>query len=221
MANAKYAKTRKEFEADFQERMIALRSHAQSYDNGNIWSAKDLSNDIYILIHDGRRGTKSLLGILGLKKDLRILSQVDSHWLYTDPRVLSRNSNKITHIQMRDRLVEFVPKFQSYPVTREHLWLKHSEWWEECIFAPMTGPSLSRKNIVFSMANQDGGRHTDTHLTDEAYIQLSRRGDPIFSVFDGALGAFSIEGEPVKNGAAATMRQIAWELDFSLQQIGF
>ena len=60
------------------------------------------------------------------------------------------------------------PNLRSYPEKRN--WLKFKNWWKETVIVDGHGGSLSRGNIVVSVANFDGAHHSFT--IDEVYRQI-------------------------------------------------
>ena len=75
------------------------------------------------------------------------------------------------------------------------------------IYREPSGRSLSRKNLVFAMRNQDGGGHYDPYLDDDIYAGMSRR-NGIKITAGSEEGALEWSVKPHH----ATMRQIAWEI---------
>ena len=48
-------------------------------------------------------------------------------------------------------------------------------WWNKPVFVDKQGHILTRKDLILTAANQDGGAHVDPSL-DETYANLSRKG---------------------------------------------
>jgi hypothetical protein len=63
-----------------------------------------------------------------------------------------------------DRVPIGVPRFVSF-----------DEWWNRVIFRSKEGQQISRRDLILSVADQDGGAHIDPEL-NEAYSKLSREG---------------------------------------------
>lgn len=78
-------------------------------------------------------------------------------------------------------------------------------WWNDPVFKMGKSGTLSRRLLVLTAANQDGGAHVDPNL-DEAYYRLSHENR--LGVHFGPAGNVSPMGNPVK----AAIRQIAHEL---------
>ncbi|MNY38532.1 hypothetical protein D3C86_1731660 [compost metagenome] len=47
------------------------------------------------------------------------------------------------------------------------------DWWDKIVFVDQHQSRFSRKDIVLTVANQDGGAHVDPSL-DESYIRLAK-----------------------------------------------
>jgi hypothetical protein len=89
-------------------------------------------------------------------------------------------------------------------------------WWTkediERSHPTQTAPELTRKRLVFALRHQDGGSHIGA-LTDSAYVRL-KAGSGMFGN--------SADGSPraMIEAASAAMRQLAWEVTETLEQLG-
>lgn len=103
--------------------------------------------------------------------------------------------------------------------------LRAEEWWQQPVIRDSLGNEFSRRVLVESVANADGGAHVDPSLKPD-YYALSRlnsaavyaKGDQsAFSLTVGGLvddsQTFTQLGSPVP----ASIRQIAWELIRSMK----
>lgn len=208
-----YQKSRDDLLKEFGEQLEALRSSSESYDSGKRWEAKRIAAIAYILLHDGGRKSRSLLGQLGKKPSL----------------VSSKRKNPDAPLPLAIVQISpfdgawYQPNLNSFP--EHHEVLRFGKWYEQVIFE--SGHlRLSRKNLIHTFRSQMGGSHVDQVLSDEAFHWLKNVG-PI------RLGSVSTEGEEeypdeLKNmyklaegnvpfGPEATMRQIGWEIETSFQ----
>lgn len=83
--------------------------------------------------------------------------------------------------------------------------LPFDTWWNKPVFVDLQGRALTRKDLVLSVADQDGGAHVDPTL-NAAYAELSR---------NNALGWMYTAGEttePMAGPEKAALRQICHEL---------
>jgi len=93
-------------------------------------------------------------------------------------------------------------------------WLSFGKWWEEPVIRDAKRRLLSRKNLVFSLRNQDGGAHFDTELTDPVYRGIAKENSvPWMFLSEGN------KPRPLVDLHLATMRQIGWEMQASLKRI--
>lgn len=209
---------------EIREQAEALRSSASAYDSGKLWEAKRLATTVYILVHDGGRNNKSLLGKLGWKNSFPSTANKSTPLplavIEIDVKPQGRGMSFIPHLDSGVQCIVDIP---------------FSRWYEEVVFC--TGKlKLSRKNLIFTFRSQFGGAHVDSEITDEAFGWLLR--DSPFRISTGPsvyrdsnnniLSPKDIEGlpalaeidGPVPNGNFASMRQIAWEIDRKLASCG-
>lgn len=224
---ARHIRTQTELEQELREQAEALRVSAASYDSGKLWEAKRLATTAYILLHDGGRNSRSLLGQLGLKGLMLSTANHDD----SSPMPLAIIT---MDVQAGGKGASFTPFLDQYSTHRQTL--PFSKWYEETVF--VSGSlRLSRKNLIFTFRSQAGGAHVDASISDDAF-QWLRTNSPIH------LGPASVgpprdaEGNevecppelenifadlsgPVPNGHFASMRQIAWEIDQTLIALGY
>jgi len=155
-----------------REQIYFLENSCDSFDKGFKGEAKRIAVILRILFHD-TRVSHSLLGQLD-KKNYKFLS--------TAIPVMSEN--EATHyglvfIGMKGKETKFVPMLDEVPY---HNWMKFDDWWNEIIFIDKNKTQFSRKDIILTVSNQDGGAHVDPKL-DEKYINLSKNNSLDISVF--------------------------------------
>ncbi|MBW8853545.1 MAG: hypothetical protein JF604_04270 [Bradyrhizobium sp.] len=112
----------------------------------------------------------------------------------------------------------YAPYFQHHAAAtkiQEYSRLPFSKWWDQSLFHPTAKMNLSRKNIVFHVRAKDGGAHVDDHLTDFDYRLLKTVGDPRVHI-----GGSNQTPQPPGNVIWPIIRQIAWEIDYSLVDAG-
>lgn len=213
-------KSAEELDSELAEQMLALRASEKAYDEGNLWEAKRLASSIYILLFDGTGRTKSLLGLTGHKKGLKLYSTLDPlPPLARGSYVVAQSATSMLGYRFDGKGgVAFDPPLEKTTI-KDKNWLPFSKWLDEELFAPISGISLSRKNVIFSMRSQDGGAHVDRAITSAHYRTFAQTGDPSFTIADGGGLVGNQSGKPLPNGVRAMVRQIAWEVDLSLQKI--
>jgi hypothetical protein len=197
----------RELDDSLQEQLSALRVSCASYDAGNAWEAKRLASTIHILVHDRPKRVISLLTQLGKKEGLRFISSAVG---FSETSLTTQMP--LVMIQAGSEGAVFKPMLGLGPFPPAAL--TFAKWWDEPILREKQGRTLSRKNLVFSLRNQDGGGHIDSELTDQGYVSVSRQNGA--SLFYGSVDALS----PVEPGPhLASMRQVAWEVEQSIANL--
>lgn len=180
--------------------MTALCGH---FDEGQMWAASDLATVVFTLVHDGGSIT-SLLTQLGFLPALQFVSS--GRATPPEPNVFSHQSPPLllTVLSFNEG-PQFKPRLD---VGDAHEIVSFETWWVKELIGP---PPLTRQRLVNSLRHQDGGAHVG-RLTDQAYVALK----------DGAgwLGSRNGDVRPMEAAAAASMRQVAWELTESLAKLG-
>lgn len=168
----KHHKTPEELERHLRSQIGHLRRSMVSYDDGHLDEAQRIASSLYTLFFDGRSNTKSVTGMVGVKKSLRF---PDSAWRdRTDPKVIllgpplcSVGVDGCYH----PKKAGGEKKGLRYPL------ISFQKWWDQIVYQTDRNLSLSRKNLIFAMRNTDGGGHVDPVTKNEAYHWLSAYGD--------------------------------------------
>jgi len=84
-------------------------------------------------------------------------------------------------------------------------WLDFDDWWSETIMVDDRRNQLSRRDLVLTAANQDGGAHVDPSL-DERYARITKE-NSLAWVRQTPSGA-----QPIPHAEKAALRQIGHEL---------
>lgn len=172
-----------------------LELSADSYDRGVEGESKRLATTIRTLVHDTRSST-SLLTHLKMK-GIEFLDTAHENW--------SDNTmpySGLVSMQMGIGMPRYIPLLDS----AKGKLVGFDAWWNGIVFVDSHKHSITRKELVLAVANQDGGAHVDKVL-DEKYGKLSRHNSLGWNVsHDGKhLG-------PLRAPELATVRQIAHEL---------
>jgi hypothetical protein len=145
-------------------------------------------------VHDTHR-SESLLHQLGLKNQ-KFLSTAIPH----EP------NNLLTHGGLVPIAMgpagKYVAMLDDVPFTKK---LDFKDWWDEIIFVDSQSRKLSRKELVLTVSNQDGGAHVDSAI-DRTYRDLAK---------DNSLNWIEENGgarKPLGNPVEAAVRQIAHEM---------
>ena len=206
-------RTRHETVDALETQLLALRASCDSYDRGNKWEAMRLASSVYIMLHDGGKRNKSILTQLGIRDKIRYISSARP----IDPRNLMSEHSLVGLHFVKDAAgarAEYIPMLEKsmlFVSLREE---PLSRWFAEGIVRDASRRILTRKNLIYSLRDQDGGSHFDEELTDDAYIGISRDNSMGMHVFDGA------KSEPVSPFPhLASMRQVAWEIDRTISPV--
>lgn len=199
--------------------------------NSGIWAeAERLANTSYILLADGRSRTKPLLGQLDIRDKIRFVSMRNRAVVYVGVPLCTVENVDGSH--------RYMPLFASdYERAKKINWLNFQDWWEEPVYTDGLGSKLSRKLVVKTLRDQDGGAHLDATVTEPSYAEMKSLGFNRIQIVNGKPGitVFASEcvvtdemreqmkGPPFRNppipGAHwATMAHIAWEISQSLSR---
>jgi len=143
-----------------------LKRSAELFDNGATNEAVRLAVTLRLLLHD-TGSSKSLLGQLNMKnRDF-----YDSSIPY-NPHNLSSHLGLIS-VAVGPPGTRYVAMLDDAPgKIRE---VPFSDWWNNVIFADAYKKILSRKDLILTAVNQDGGAHVDTKL-DGTYAAFTKEG---------------------------------------------
>jgi SEC-C motif len=152
--------------AHLPEQINFLEASATSFDAGFEGEAKRLAVTLRVLLHD-RGGSKSLLGQLGM---------LDRKFL--DTALEFDEANRMTHgglvfIAVGPPSTRFVAMLDDMPAPNLKRQIDFAEWWNEPVFVDRQRRKLSRKQLILTAAEQDGGAHVDPGL-DPTYFELTR-----------------------------------------------
>ncbi len=192
-------------EALGNQRSAIARSCA-SFDDGHLWEAGRLAASVFVIVHDASKRDQSLLTRIGVRGSTRFLCSNRK----TNPRNLA-SEHLLASVITTNNGARFIPRLDSLPEC--HRWLQFHEWWEKDVIIRIGSQSLTRKRLVFNLRNKEGGAHFDTRIEDPSYVAVLN--EPIWRF---QVGERSVE--PLLGVELVSMRQIAWELDRSLDNLG-
>jgi hypothetical protein len=167
---AKRLLSHSELEAHFDEQLAFLEVSTASFDNGFEGEAKRLAVTLRVLFHETRR-SKSLLKMLG-----KINEQFLDTALPANPASLLSHGGLVS-IAMGSPKTRYVAMLDEVPLQK---WVSFAEWWENRpVFVDSNRRELTRRQLVLTAANQDGGAHVDPAL-DEVMLssETTRRTAP-------------------------------------------
>lgn len=152
-----------ELREHLEDQLGFLERSADAFDQGSEGEAKRIAASLRVLLHD-TASSHSLLGQLGEKERA-----------YVDTALPEEPGNLLPHgglvwQNMVPGKIEWVAQLDDVPLRSER---PFNDWWETPGFSA-AAHKLSRKDLVLSLANKDGGAHVDPKLTT-AYAELSRK----------------------------------------------
>lgn len=199
---AKQAQSKNELRQHLREQVTFLKRSSAIYDEGHPDEAKRLATHIRTLVHD-TQFSKSLLGLLNLKK----LGFVDGGDIPLRENLVPTAG--LTALHYRDGEAWWEPKFMISDRPPPNL-RSFENWWTRPVLVDDEKVGISRREIVLSLVNKDGGAHVDPEL-ERTYARLTRQ---------NSLGWYVIkEGfdKPIFGVEFASVRQITWELLVTLR----
>ena len=195
MSPKKVDLTNQELVEHLEEQLGFLRRSADAYDEGHHGEAKRMAVTIRILVHD-TGASASLLGQLD-----RLGGSFFSTAAPHQPENISTHGGLVFHAGEGSE-ARYVAMLDVVPYKD---WLPFKAWWEEPVFVDDQRVTLTRRDLVLTAANQDGGAHVDPAL-DETYRRLAKENSLGWKVVDK-------DGEhPIPLAERAAIRQIAHEV---------
>ena len=200
--SSEYIQSKEELQQHLRDTIQALELSSRSFDGGFEGEANRLAAAIRVLVHD-TGSSKSLLGQLGQKS-----IQFYETSIPRDPKTIMTYSG-LTAIEQTPEGAKYVALLDMLPPAPPPRWVSFDEWWNKVIFVDQKGSETSRKDLILTVANKDGGAHVDPVL-DGKYADLSRRNSLAWR-FTSPRGDFPLEGSE-----KAAIRQITHEILKSL-----
>lgn len=191
-----------DIEEHLERQLRLLQKSCAEYDGGDTDEAGRIATIIRILAHDHGQ-SRSLLGQLSMKGIPFIASA---------PEISGRNllsDAPLTKVRMTSAGADYHPLLDDGPPYPPRP-ISFDNWWNEAVIRLSDDSRLTRGELVLMMTNQDGGAHVDPEI-DALYHRVAKA---------NGLGFGWISGErsgDVIGGAAATVRQIAFELEKSIR----
>lgn len=198
--------TEEELKDQLKAQIGFLIKSSDAYDKGLIDEAKRLATAIRILLHDGGRNSTSLLTLLKKKHILFYDTSLDY-----DPNNLLVTPGLLV-MKMGPSGGEYIPPLGNGPPIRYSKGkIPFVRWWNKIVLVDGRGNKSTRRDLVLTVCDKDGGAHVDARL-DEAYYAFSRSNSLGWKYQkDGVEQDFG--GRP----ELASIRQIAYEVLESLK----
>jgi hypothetical protein len=161
--------TRADLEQHLAEQIEFLRRSAETYDSGFKAEYKKIAVTLRLLLHD-TKFSKSLLGQLNQMS----IPFYDTAMPETAGNRFPHGGLVMTYADQQN--LEYVPLLDNTPASANKT-LPFADWWDMPVFRDNKGKTFTRKELVLSVANKDGGAHVDPALDGE-YAEL-KQGNPM------------------------------------------
>ncbi|MGN6209846.1 SEC-C metal-binding domain-containing protein [Asticcacaulis sp.] len=177
-----------------------LRSSAAAFDRGNHRESVRMAQAARVLVNDTKNQTSVLKSL-----DMKNGKFLDTAHPYNDKN-LSGHSGLVS-FGFFPNGTRPIPDLDGGAIKR---WIDFEDWWNGTVFADKQKNEFSRRDIVLTLTDKEGGAHVDP-VIDEAYHNLRR---------NNSLGWETVgpdgRGVPMADVVPVAMRQIAHELLRSL-----
>lgn len=200
----------KRLEVKLREQVDFLKRSCDAFDQGAEAEALRIATTLRVMFHDTQKST-SLVSHLGYKKK-KMLSSARGHNDWQDYLKVQLDLSSEEPVKMLPMLGE---RFRELSV---------DEWWgNETVFVH-AAKKYSRRLIVLSAANKDGGAHVDKKL--DKYYEVLAAGEYAF----GLKGDLTFNGKPwfeqgvthyAKNAHLALIRQFGYEALVSVKHFNW
>ena len=210
----KLSKSHDEALRNFHHVLGGLSLSARAYDEGYFGEAVRLAAAVYTIVHDRGRSTQSLLRQFD-RKGIDFTNSADQ--LHPDNLLPEMNLvvAKVEAFGDGKAAQTYLPYCSfAVPPPKEPgtpQSLPFRRWWEMPIMRDSSRREISRKNLVFHLRNGEGGGHVDPKI-NEVFADISRYQSVGFPIFYGNTPLV-----PEYGPHYASMRQIAWEVEQSIQ----
>lgn len=205
-----------EFVEYFIDQMNFLKKSCGAFDQGEANEAARISVALRNLLKDKYR-TVSALTHLGVKESIKYLdtSCKESGMCCFKLNNVCNSTFLISNIRMGlvYKEVHDVETYSFTPLFEQPNWQQYvdfSDWYSQIIYSdPGSSITLTREDLIMSIAEQDGGCHFDKE-PDNKYLQFKQK-DSLGLNVNGQVVVFK------NNPAFVSLRQIAYEITKSVE----
>ncbi|HTE40761.1 MAG TPA: hypothetical protein VK629_08020 [Steroidobacteraceae bacterium] len=191
--------SKQELRTRLTEQLNFLLKSANEYDKGDTSEARRLSVSLRVLLHNHGQ-SRALLQLLGIRDTIAFLDTcgpLSTTNLLTDYPMVMMEFGADTRYKARlGELYNAVPNRK----------IMFEKWWNNSVIRnPQVNVTFSRRELVLSVADQDGGAHVDPEI-DAKYARLSK------TMEFGALETKDGVIRPIPLIELAHIRQITYEV---------
>lgn len=193
---SKIPQSKDDLEQAFGDQLANLQDAVGLFDAGDDRrAAKQIALYLRILLHDHRQ-SKALIRTVG-RRPTNFFSTA----------MPLNDANVMTHgglivIEHGSWGARYAAALDDFIFSQ---WMPFDRWWTEIVFKDDRSDMLSRRQLVLTVADQDGGAHVDTAL-DPVYARLSR-GNSL-----GWRRYVNGQDEALENPTPGALRQVAHEV---------
>jgi hypothetical protein len=191
--------TRNELIGHLRNQLLKLEKFNEIYDSGIHSIAQEIAVKLRIIFHHSENNnSKSLLRQLKLDH----IKFVDTGDKFNSHNLLAHWGLLILRMTSSIEKNEFIPRFNDLGFQ----YVGFQNWWEnKKILRGMNQKAFTRKTLIQSLANKDGGAHVDSEI-DLEYYELSKK---------NKIGLHKVNsiGEriPLNDPILPSIRQISYE----------
>lgn len=191
-----YVRTKEDLQKQLDDQIYFLKESITAFDSGREMEFKRIALTLRVLLHDSWK-SKSLLGQLEMKDTLFIDSAIPFEELSQSSHSGLVMLGTPLHGGSSKPLPILDGPFESK--------ITFDNWWNGVVFRDDGGNEFSRKDLVMTVADKDGGAHVDANLPKD-YFDLREK---------NSLGWYDVDGQgvtsPGLDQVPAAIRQIAHE----------
>ena len=177
---------------------------SKAFDNGDVDASISIALCIRVLIHDSQAGSPSLLCQLGKKGCLFYDSMTPKIHGAAGPY----HGLVVMELSLNPRWGWMPLLYVDEDSVKEKRLFE--DWWDTVVLDDEHGNIFTRKDIILTVCNKDGGAHVDPEL-EEKYVKLEKSKEFAY--------IFSVNGNVIKprvGAGFASVRQIGFELMMTL-----
>ena len=139
------------FQSQLKRQLGFIEKSCSAFDSGDHEEALRIAVSLRVLFHDTKNST-SLLSHLGVKENVNIISSLGT----------GKNKEQLENVNIISIPCMIGPGGRNPPLDKalDKKTMNAIDWWNEVVM--VENESFSRKDIILSAANQDGGAHVDS-----------------------------------------------------------
>ena len=199
-----------ELEKQLQEQISFLKSLCRDYDNGNLSDGKRIAVSVRVLVHETRNSI-SLLKQLKIK-NINFFDTSDD-WI-PSKNIFFKPMPFIGLACMRLGHTNHIPRCATPFADKHKKLVSFDKWWEKIVIVDNNDNKFRRRDIVLTVADQDGGAHVDPKL-NPAYMDLKRNNSTGWQMNSNK------KQLPIQSIELASLRQIGYEMLETISRVDY